>query len=521
MVYGSRRIRRFLLADLCPGMIAARRRRGREWFAIRAARSPGKYAYLESPTSFRRCVMLEIPGIWERPQQRRQFLREAGLSGIAAMLNQTMSGPHAAAALTAPSRPIKSCIVVMLYGGPSQLETWDPKPRAPSEIRGEYPPIATAIPGRLVSEQLPRCAKILDRLAVVRSLHHGMGNHNSAMYQALVGRPPKVDLDILGADRSIDFPNVGAALSFLTAAGRLPRTGSPLVNVALPHVMHNVVDLAGQNAGFLLGEHDPFQLTTDPNAADFTIPDLTPPAGVTLARLDERLSLRARLENSPGKDGNPRAAMAGMDGYQQRALELIRSKAVRQAFQIADESGRIRERYGRNTLGQSLLLARKLVEAGVRFINVNDKVYNGQDANWDSHANIFPRHRELLPPFDQGFATLIEDLDERGLLDETLVVAMGEFGRTPRVNGSAGRDHWPNCYSAVFAGGGAARGAVFGESDREAAYPISNAVTPGDLVATLLWRFGIDPKHEIHDLLGRPLPLAEGSPIKELFPGAN
>jgi len=456
--------------------------------------------------------MLEIPGIWERPMRRRQLLQLSGYGAVAALLNQST----ATFAAESP-RSIKACIVVMLYGGPSHLDTWDMKPRAPVEIRGEYQPIATAVPGRVVSEHLPRCAKLLDRLAVIRSLHHGMGNHNSAMYQALVGRQPKIDLDILGADRSADFPNVGAALSYLSAAGRLPRTGNPLVNVALPHVMHNVVDLAGQNAGFLLGEHDPFQITNDPNGAEFAIPNLTSPEGVTLPRLTERLALRNLLENG---NANRRTNATGIDAYQQRALELIRNESIQRAFRIANEPERVRDRYGRNTLGQSLLLARKLVESGVRFINVNDKVYNGQDANWDSHANLFPRHRELLGPFDQGFSALVEDLDERGMLAETLVVAMGEFGRTPRVNGGGGRDHWPNCYSAVLAGGGVARGATFGESDRDGAYPVSDAVTPGDLAATLFWRFGLDSRHEIHDLLSRPLPLAEGTPIRGLFPGA-
>jgi uncharacterized protein (DUF1501 family) len=201
----------------------------------------------------------------------------------------------------------------------------------------------------------------------------------------------------------------------------------------------------------------------------------------------------------------------------QRALDLLQSEAVARAFRIDRETDPVRDRYGRNTLGQSLLLARKLVEAGVRFINVNDKVYNGQDANWDSHASIFPRHRELLGPFDQGFSALIEDLDQRGLLGSTLVIVTGEFGRTPRVNASGGRDHWPDCYSVVMAGGGVTPGSTYGESDRTAAYPLTAPVTPGDLAATIFWRFGIDPRFELHDPLGRPFPVAEGQPVKAMF----
>ena len=453
--------------------------------------------------------MRSTPTDRARRSRRRRFLQMTAGSTAALLLNQ----PSLARAAS-PARAIKSCIVVMLYGGPSHLDTWDMKPRAPREIRGEYQPIGTSVPGRFVCEHLPQCAKIVDRLTVIRSLHHTMGNHNSAMYQALVGRLPKIDLDILGADRTSDFPNVGASLSYLTAAGKLPKTSSPLVNVALPHVMHNVVDLAGQNSGFLLGQHDPFQITADPSQPNFVVPNLKMPAGVEGARLAERLALSGSLQHQ-----RPQSGAGGFEDYQSRALELIQSESIQKAFRVESEPEKLRDRYGRTTLGQSLLLARKLVESGVRFINVNDKVINGQDANWDSHANIFPRHRELLGPFDQGFSALIEDLGERGLLDETLVVVMGEFGRTPRVNASAGRDHWPNCYCAVVAGGGAAQGATFGESDRDGAYPASDGVTPSDLTATLLWRFGIDPRAEIHDPLGRPLPLAEGKVIRGVFPG--
>lgn len=439
--------------------------------------------------------------------RRRQLLKMTAGSAAAMLLN------HSALAKTSgAAKPIKSCIVVMLYGGPSHLDTWDMKPRAPREVRGEYQAISTSVPGRFVCEHLPQCAKIVHRLNVIRSLHHTMGNHNSAMYQALVGRLPKIDLDILGADRTTDFPSLGCAVSYMTSAGKLPKTGSPLVNVALPHVMHNVVDLAGQNSGFLLGKYDPLQITTDPNQPQFQVPNLSLPEGIPLPRMTDRLGLRGTLENQRGKGGD-----AGFDDYQNRALELIQSDEVHKAFRIENESDKTRDRYGRTTLGQSLLLARKLVESGVRFINVNDKVINGQDANWDSHANIFPRHKELLAPFDQGFSALIEDLQERGLLDETLVLVMGEFGRTPRVNASAGRDHWPNCYCAVMAGGGVRAGATFGESDREGAYPASDGVTPADMTATLLSRFGIDPKAEILDPLGRPLPLSEGTVSRGLF----
>jgi len=455
--------------------------------------------------------MLEIPGIFVRPIPRRRFLQISGYSAVASLLNQSALG----AAPLAGVNPIRACILVMLYGGPSHLDTWDMKPGAPLEIRGDYRPMKTSVPGRFVCEHLPHCARVLDKLTVVRSMHHGMANHNSAMYQALVGRRPKVDLDVLGAHRAEDFPSFGSALSYLTTTGELPPTSSLLTNVALPHVMHNVVDLPGQNAGFLGGKYDPLQITHDPNLPDFHVPNLSLPLGVSAGRMSGRLRLLQSLQ--------PKAAetsVESVDQYHQRAVELLHSNSLQRAFRIDQEAEQVRDRYGRNTLGQSLLLARKLVEADVRFINVNDKIYNGQDANWDSHATLFPRHRELLAPFDQGFSALIEDLADRGLLESTLVVVMGEFGRTPRVNSSGGRDHWPDCYSVVLAGGGVVPGGTYGESDRSGAYPAADAVTPGDLAATVFWRFGIDGRHEIHDSLGRPLPLAEGRPLQRLFPGA-
>jgi len=207
-----------------------------------------------------------------------------------------------------------------------------------------------------------------------------------------------------------------------------------------------------------------------------------------------------------------------MTVYQEKAFELLRSPAVRRAFDLSQEAPSMRDRYGRNKLGQSLILARRLVEAGVRFVNVNDKVYNGQLENWDSHENNFSRLKnDLLPPADLGFSALIEDLDARGLLDSTLVVALAEFGRTPRINKSAGRDHWPDCFTVVLAGGGVHGGAVYGASDKIGAFPAADLVTPGDLAATLFWRFGLEPSTEIRDLTSRPYRLADGAPIHKLF----
>ncbi len=225
----------------------------------------------------------------------------------------------------------------------------------------------------------------------------------------------------------------------------------------------------------------------------------------------------ALLDRQAARGGRS-AAEGAMSVYQQRALDLLHSPRARRAFDLTREPDRLRERYGRTRLGQSLLLARRLVEAGVRFVNVNDKVHNGQLENWDSHENNFPRLKDdLLPPADQAFSALVEDLDARGLLASTLVVALAEFGRTPKINKTAGRDHWPDCFSIVLAGGGVQGGAVYGSSDRHAAYPASDPVSPGDLAATLYWRFGLDPAAEVRDLTGRPYRLAEGEPLRRLF----
>jgi uncharacterized protein (DUF1501 family) len=233
--------------------------------------------------------------------------------------------------------------------------------------------------------------------------------------------------------------------------------------------------------------------------------------------LEDRHSLLAILDNQKAR-AERRADGRVMSVYQEKAFSLLHSEQVRRAFDLTRESPTLRDRYGRNTLGQSLLLARRLVEAGVPFINVNDKVHNGQLANWDSHENNFARLKDdLLPPADRAFSALIEDLEVRGLLESTLVVVLAEFGRTPRINKTAGRDHWPDCFTTVLAGGGIKGGLVYGSSDKIGAFPASDPVTTGDLAATLFWRFGLDPERKIHDLTGRPYRLAEGEPIRGLF----
>jgi hypothetical protein len=466
---------------------------------------------------------------------RRRLLRIGGLGSLSLTLPGLLQAEaekiptRSSKEATGITRPIRSCILIFYYGGPSHIDTFDMKPNAPAEIRGQFGSIATSVPGSRICEHLPNTAKVMDRLAVVRSMHHPMTNHNAAAFTALCGRNPlKGDLELLGNDRN-DPPCHGATLS----ATLLERRGLP-TSVALPHVMYNVVQLPGQVAGFLGSAHNPFQVTADPNAADFRLGELDLPGDISLDRLDHRASLLSTLDQRRRRVDAMAAAISATastkdasislqntdptDVYTEKAFRLLHSPAVGQAFHLGSEDPKLRDRYGRNKLGQSVLLARRLVEAGVRFVTVYDGQHNGQEANWDAHSNVFGRLKnDLIPPADQAFPALINDLSERGLLEETLVIAMGEFGRTPKINASAGRDHWPNCYTIIMAGGGVRGGITFGSSDKFGAYPDTDAITPADLAATLFWRFGLDPAREIRDLTDRPYKLADGQPIRALF----
>lgn len=424
-------------------------------------------------------------------------LNLAGLSRLEA--TQPSCNP-----LSSPDARIKACILIFYYGGPSHLDTFDPKPDAPAEVRGEYRTLATAVPGVRVCEHLPHTARLMNRLALVRSLHHPMRNHNSAAAETLTGRTPAGGDQELLSDDPRGLPTLGSAVSYVlgSRAGILPY-------VALPYTLYNVVQLPGQTPGLLGGAYDRFQVDSDPSAPNFRIA-----AFDGSGDLSARAALLHRLDRTSLPGPAARAAV-----YRDRALRLVASPEIRRLFDLSREPARLRASYGRHRLGQSLLLACRLVEGGVRFVAVYDGQRNGQDANWDSHEKLFARHRQLIPPSDQAFAALVEDLHVRGLLDSTLVVAMGEFGRTPKMNASGGRDHWPDCYTAVFAGGGIRGGMVYGASDRIGAYPAADPVRPGDVAATIFWRFGIDPDLEVRDQTGRPFKLAEGQPIRKLFAG--
>jgi Protein of unknown function (DUF1501) len=458
-----------------------------------------------------------VPSVWPS-LTRRNLLKAAGCTTLGMSIPELLLRAEAAGArspATDPARSgarIRSCILIYFYGGPSHIDTWDMKPSAPVEVRGEFVPIATSVPGMQCCEHLPRMAKLCHKLAVVRSMHHAMTNHNAAAVEAMCGRTPlRGDLELLDDD-ALSFPNYGAVLSYL-----MPDSPIGLPHVALPHVMYNVVQLPGQTAGFLGPAFDRFQITSDPNAPVFDVSALKLPQDVSAERLKTRNRLLSVIDRQPvSPPENPKRK--SIEEHYGKAFALLRSDAVRHSLDIAKEPASLRDRYGHNTLGQSMLLARRLVESGVRFVNVNDRVYNGQDANWDSHQSVFPRHRDhLLPPTDQGLSALIEDLEARGLLESTLIVATGEFGRTPRINQNAGRDHWPRCFSVLLAGGGIKGGRVLGASDNIGAYPASDPVSPGDLAATIFSSFGVNPSHEIRDITGRPWRLADGRPLSALL----
>lgn len=436
---------------------------------------------------------------------RRHLLHLAGSGCLGlnlAGLLRVQAAQNLSQPASSPTARIKACIFIFYYGGPSHLETFDPKPDAPAEVRGEYRTIATAVPGVRICEYLPRTARLMNLLTLVRSVHHPMRNHNSAAAETLTGRTPAGGDQELLSDDPRGLPTLGSAVSFA-----LGRRAGVLPYVALPYTLYNVVQLPGQTPGLLGGAYDRFQVDSDPSAANFRIAALD-----GTGDLRDRAALLHRLD---------RAALPGpatrAQAYRDRALRLVAAPEVRRLFDLSKEPARLRDHYGRHRLGQSLLLARRLVEGGVPFVAAFDGQTNGQDANWDSHENLFVRHRQLIPPNDQAFAALIEDLEARGLLDTTLVVAMGEFGRTPKMNPSGGRDHWPDCYTAVLAGGGVHGGTVYGASDRIGAYPAADPVRPGDMAATIFWRFGIDPDQEVIDQTGRPFKLADGQPIRKLF----
>jgi hypothetical protein len=393
------------------------------------------------------------------------------------------------------------------------------KPDAPDGIRGEFSPIQSATPGLTLTEHLPQFSKVLGRFAQVRSVHHRMKNHNPATYYSLTGHAPPID-DIRLRDTQELYPAFGSTVA------RFRPVDDPAVPtfVSFPYVLRDGSVSPGQTASFLGKACDPFFVAGDPNSDDFRFPELSLPASLPLDRLDDRRGLLRMVDRQGDLLGWNETAR-GIDAFYDRALTMLASPRVKQAFDLTRESPKLRDAYGRTTYGQSCLLARRLVEAGVRFVTVyySQSIGGKGSGGWDTHGDNFNQLKNrLLPNTDRAVPTLIEDLSARGLLDETLILWMGEFGRSPRITNTAkfgpdGRDHWPMCYTVLFAGGGITPGAVYGSSDRLGAYPATDPVTPDDIAATLFWALGLDPDTEFYDTLKRPLKVATGSPITTIF----
>jgi hypothetical protein len=446
----------------------------------------------------------------------RRALIQVGTAGIAGLNLPTLLR---AAENTGLRARAKHVIFLHQFGGPSHLDTFDMKPDAPSGIRGEFKPIATHQPGLSVSEHLPRFATVVDRFAQVRSVHHKMRNHNSATYYSLTGHAPPLD-DIRLRDTQELYPAYGSTVA------KLRPSDDPAVPsfIAFPHVLRDGSVTPGQHASFLGKTYDPFFIGQDPNRSNFRLPELSLPSSLSLDRLEDRRGLQNLIDQQTDLLAWSDTAR-GIDAFYSRALTMLSRPKVKQAFDLSAEPERLRDDYGRTTYGQSCLLARRLVEAGVRFVTVYySQVIGGKgNGGWDTHGDNFNQLKNrLLPVTDRTVPTLIRDLDARGLLDETLVVWMGEFGRSPKVTntkqfGPDGRDHWPSCYTVLFAGGGTIPGAIYGSSDKIGGFPATDPVTPDDVAATMFWALGIDPAIEVTDTLGRPLPIAAGQPITVIF----
>jgi hypothetical protein len=402
--------------------------------------------------------------------------------------------------------------MLFLVGGPSQLDTWDPKPDAPAEIRGPFKTIATNVPGIRISEIFPKMARHADKYSLIRSVYHtATAVHDTGHQMMQTGRL---------FTGGVEHPHVGCALTYLKGSrGEVPghvllprpigRTGGNL-----PH---------GQTAGYLGKSHDPFVLNADPNDKNFKVPDLLPPDYISAVRAERRQRMRAAVEGELSAFENQAAAKQLDDSFD-LAYRLMSSPQAREAFSLDREPSVMRDRYGRTRFGQSCLLARRLIERGVRFVTVNMFETVFDEITWDIHGSrpftdIAEMARLVAPNFDQAYSALLEDLQDRGLLSSTVVTAMGEFGRTPKVNPAGGRDHHPGVWTMIMGGGPVRGGRVVGESDELGYIPKSRPVTPGEVAATLYKALGLDPHRELPGPQGRPIPLADFSvqPVNELF----
>jgi len=449
------------------------------------------------------------------PLSRRELLRIGGTGLMGLSLSRLLAAAEAGApagARRGASVPrADSLIVLMLNGGPSHLDMWDMKPTAPDNIRGQFKPIASSLPGVPVCEHLPKLAQQMHQVALVRSMNHSVNNaHALAVYTAMTG-DDRGDANKIVGNSASDQPSPGAILAKIR-----PSQSGAVPHVCLPYMTKEGAGgppQPGFFGGWLGRQFDPLWVLKDPSAADFSVPEFTLASDVSVERLASRGQLLTSL-NHPLDS----AAMGTMNRFQQRALDVLTSEMVRGAFRLDQEADGTRENYGPNIYGQSVLLARRLIESGTRVVTISW----APDANatWDTHGGNFKKLQgTLLPQFDAACGSLLADLADRGLLDRTLVAVIGDFGRTPKINNNdGGRDHWNYCYTVMLAGGGIRPGFVYGASDKTGAFPADRPATPGDLVATLYHLLGIDPTGEQYDALNRPHRIIpKGEVIRDLI----
>ena len=441
--------------------------------------------------------MLEITGRTTRTcdgASRRNFLQVGSLAIGGLTLPHLLRAQAQAASQGQPVRK-KSVILVWQAGGPAHQDTYDLKPEAPSEFRGEFRPIATSVPGINISEHLPLQATIMDKLAIVRSAHHTNAGHGMGSQWMLTGWQPTIEVN------ANIYPSTGSVVAKMNGANE---PGVPAY-VNLPRM------LGFGHAAYLGASCNPFAPDSDPNSDGFQVRNLKLPGRVDIDRLDRRRGLLSTLDTIR-RDIDRQGDIEGLDTFYRDGLQMVTSDKAVRAFDIQKEEAPLREKYGRNELGQSCLLARRLVEAGVTFVTIQ------AGGGWDTHGDNFKQLKDkLLPNYDRAVWALVSDLYDRGLQDDVLVMAMGEFGRTPRINGGVGRDHWPQAMSVLYSGGGLRMGQTIGATNSKAEYPISNPQSPGCVLSTMYHVLGIDYRHVFHDQAQRPLAiLAEGRPIQEL-----
>jgi hypothetical protein len=437
---------------------------------------------------------------------RREVLKIGALS-LFAGASAGLSRSTAAAALPSnQQQPAKSCIFLLLQGGPSHLDLWDPKPEATAEVRGPFQTIPTKMEGIRFGELLTGSAAIADKLTVVRSMTHRFSNHIAGTYITLTGSDNQPDQD---REAHIDdFPGPGAILNYVQERpGKVPTSVSLPNWLSIPGPSNR---MPGQYGGFLGSIHDPFVIEGDPNAETYNPLSLSFASDMTSQRVANRISLLKQLDGAARFLENE--MQQRRDQLLEDAYEMVIDGRVRQALDLSKESAKSRDRYGRSKYGQSLLVARRLVEAGVQFVS-----YNAFNQEWDTHGDLQSRYKQLIPAMDQGFSALVEDLADRGLLDSTLVINSGEFGRTPKMNNGAGRDHWPMAYSTVLAGGGIKQGLVYGQSDNIGGEVIEGRVAPQDILATMWHLLGIQPDANVYDRLHRPHQISNGHVVKALL----